>query len=262
MGFETIEFKKSETNEYVGVLTINRPKALNALNSQVIDELEGFRDEIAGTDLRVIVVTGSGEKSFVAGADIKEMKNHSAEDALRMARRGQGVFGLLSGMGKTMVAAVNGFALGGGMELALACDVIFASEKAKFGLPEVSLGLIPGYGGTQRLARNIGVSKAKYFALSGDIFSASQAYEMGLVSKVFAPEELMPGAMKFADTVASRAPLAVAKAKMAIEDGLSLDLKAALELEAKCFSEIFNTEDKTEGIAAFIEKRQPNFQGK
>jgi enoyl-CoA hydratase len=131
LSFETIRFEKLESNELIGVLTINRPKALNALNAQVIDELEGFRDEIAGTDLRAIIVTGSGEKSFVAGADIKEMKNHSAEDALLMARRGQGVFGLLSGMDKTLIAAVNGFALGGGMELALACDVIFASEKSK-----------------------------------------------------------------------------------------------------------------------------------
>lgn len=260
MKFETLEF---ELVNSVGLLTIHRPKALNALNRQVMDELSQFLDHAeAMSELRCLIITGSGEKAFVAGADIKEMEDFGAEQALQMAQRGQRVFSRIENLKVPVIAAVSGFALGGGLELAMSCDFIIASEKAKVGLPEVSLGLIPGYGGTQRLSRIVGKATARRVALTGDIYSAQQAFDWGLVTELCAAEDLIERAKKVAQNIAARSPKAVHEAKKAINQGYDLSLQEGLELEAKIFSEMFTTEDKEEGVAAFIEKRSPKFTGR
>ncbi|MGE4130992.1 MAG: enoyl-CoA hydratase/isomerase family protein [Bdellovibrionales bacterium] len=255
--------RKSDSGHQTATLTITRPEAMNALNQQVLLDLAQALDQVESTkEIRAVVVTGSGEKSFVAGADIKEMEKHSQGEALRMAQNGQALLNRLEGLRCPVIAAVNGFALGGGLELALACDFILASKKAKWGLPEVTLGLIPGYGGTQRLSRVIGRATAKRVALSGEIFTAEQAYDWGLFTQLFEPQDLMPAALKLADTLASRAPVALKLAKQSLQKGYDLDLAAGLKLEAELFAETFATEDHFEGIKAFIEKRPPQFQGK
>ncbi|MCB9027321.1 MAG: enoyl-CoA hydratase/isomerase family protein [Bdellovibrionaceae bacterium] len=258
MNFKTIKY---EVNEGIGVLTINRPEALNALNSELIHELYLFTEELDTASIRVLIVTGAG-KAFVAGADINEFKEMSPSHAAALSHRGQSLFTIFEEMPITIIAAVNGFALGGGLELALACDFIIASESAKMGLPEVSLGLIPGYGGTQRLSRNIGKCLARAVVMSGDMFSAQKFYDWGLVVEVTKPEDLMNVAMKWAKTVSKKAPLAVAAAKKAINEGYNSDRRVAMEIEAQLFAECFNTEDQKEGLKAFLEKRSPQFQGK
>lgn len=261
MAYETIKIDRS--SDGVGVLTINRPQAMNALNRQVLSEMESFLIDLKNVpDLRCLIVTGEGEKAFVAGADIKEMENFGPAEALSMAETGHRIFGLLEELPMPVIAAVNGFALGGGLELALACDFIVASHNAKFGLPEVSLGLIPGYGGTQRLSRVVGISTARMMVLTGDIFSAEQAQAWGLVTHLTSQEELLPLAKKLAQSVTARGPVAVATAKKVIQQGFDLPLKEALTLEAKSFSQVFASEDKNEGVKAFIEKRKPKFQGR
>ncbi len=252
--------------EKVGKLILHRPQALNALNSQLLEELSAELESLEGRaereDLRVLIVTGSGEKAFVAGADIKEMRGLSPDQAEAMARRGQKIMGRLSELPIVVIAAVNGFALGGGCELALSCDFIIASERARFGLPEVSLGLIPGYGGTQRLSRSLGPHQARFLALSGEMFSASQMKEMGLVSEVVAPEDLEARSLHWAKVVASRGPGALRRVKQAVARGLDLSLAEGLECEAELFGQTFSTQDHQEGLAAFVEKRAPNFQGR
>lgn len=244
----------------IGILKINRPQALNALNFQVLKDLQDFLNSDL-TGLRALVVTGEGEKSFVAGADIKEMETLTKDDAWKMADRGQAVFTKLSEAPFVSIAAVNGFALGGGLELALSCDIILASSKAKLGLPEVSLGLIPGYGGTQRLARTVGLQFARYMVLSGEMVTASEAQAVGLVAKTFEPEKLQEEAMDLAKKIAARGPLAVNMAKKAIRRGFHTDLHEGLKIEAEYFAQTFATKDHNEGIKAFIEKRAPQFNG-
>lgn len=259
MTFETLEFAQ---DGFVGVLTINRPESMNALNNQVITDLESFVESAPSLGLRALVLTGAGDKSFVAGADIKEMKDFGPGEALKLAKRGQFLFRRIEQLPFVTIAAVNGFALGGGMELALSCDMIFASEKAKFGLPEVSLGLIPGYGGTQRLARCIGPARAKMLACSGEMFKAEQMLTLGLVAQLAAPEELLELAKGFAGKIAAKAPMAVQAVKTVLMNGFDQTLDQGMVLEAEAFSKIFGTADKAEGVNAFIEKRKAEFTGK
>lgn len=257
MRYETLKY---ERQDFVGILRIDRPQAMNALNRQVIEELDDFLSHLE-PDVRCLIVTGSGEKAFVAGADIKEMENYGPTEALGMSQKGQSVLKKLEDLPCAVIAAVNGYALGGGLELALACDFIIASETAKFGLPEVSLGLIPGYGGTQRLARCVGKAVARYIIFSGEMCSAKQAENWGLVVKVVPAAELMKVGLQVAQVVASRAPLAVGLAKKAINEGFEQELASALNLEAEAFAKTFSTKDKEEGVKAFIEKRRPQFTG-
>lgn len=247
---------------YVGCLTLNRPEALNALNRELLTELNQFLGWVTEQKIRALIVTGAGEKAFVAGADIKEMKDFNEAQAFRMAKNGQELFQRLEELPFPTIAAVNGFALGGGLELAMSCDLMLASEKVKWGLPEVSLGLIPGYGGTQRLARYIGKSLAKRVVLTGEIFSAQQGYDWGLFAQVCPAGELLSVCAKVASTMATRAPQALHLAKEAIRQGLDQTQSEGLVLEAELFAKTFATEDHHEGLAAFIEKRQPQFQGK
>ena len=259
MNFSSLDFK---TEGPIGVLSVKRPEALNALNKQVLADLDSALTKLeATTDIRALIITGSGEKAFVAGADIKEMEDINPSQSTEFARRGQSVFSRLENLKIPSIAAVNGFALGGGLELALACDFILASNKAKLGLPEVSLGLIPGYGGTQRLARHCGQQVAKLFVLTGDMFSAEQCLSFGLVTQVVEPQDLMAEAMKRAQSIAKRSPVAVRLAKEAISKGFDLSLKEGLALEAELFQKTFSSNDKTEGVKAFIEKRAPQFKG-
>ncbi|MCB0342013.1 MAG: enoyl-CoA hydratase/isomerase family protein [Pseudobdellovibrionaceae bacterium] len=260
MEFKTLLF---ERHENVGVLRVNRPEALNALNAEVIREIGECVEKIkADGSIRCFVVTGSGDKAFVAGADIKEMAEMTSEQALEMAERGQKVMELIEDCKIPSIAAVNGFALGGGLELALACDFIVASRKAKMGLPEVTLGLIPGYGGTQRLARSVGKGVARMMTLTGNMFSAEEASNWGLVARLTEPEDVLPTAMELAKTIASRGPVALGLAKRVINEGYDKVQFEALKLEAQLFADTFSTEDHNEGIQAFIEKRPPQFAGK
>lgn len=253
----TVRYEKSG---HVGVIKITRPEALNALNQQVLSDLNSVVSDLR--DVRTVVLTGEGEKAFVAGADIKEMQAHSASQAREMAIHGQALMQKIEDLPMPVIAAVNGFALGGGLELALACDFILASNKSRWGLPEVSLGLIPGYGGTQRLTRVLGRALAKRVALSGEMFTAQQGYEWGLFASLHEPAELFPAVMKLAETLASRAPLALRMVKEAVHRGGDMSLTDGLKLEADLFGRSFETADHNEGIAAFIEKRSPVFQGK
>jgi enoyl-CoA hydratase len=254
---------KFEDHGRVGVIKISRPEALNALNQTVLAELRELLTGLANMkQLRACILTGEGEKAFVAGADIKEMENLDSKQAHEMASTGQALLQKLEDMPFPVIAVVNGFALGGGLELALACDFMMASTKTKWGLPEVTLGLIPGYGGTQRLSRVLGRAFARRIALSGEMFTAQQGYEWGLFTQVCEPADLMPTAVKLAETLASRAPMALSLAKRAINHGHDLSLRDGLKLEAELFSKTFETQDRHEGIKAFIEKRAPNFQGK
>lgn len=259
MDLKTIRY--SAENK-IGVITIARPEAMNALNKQVLTDLKVLLQELGSKrELRAAVLTGEGEKAFVAGADIKEMETLSPSQAREMAVNGQALLQKLEDLPFPVIAAVNGFALGGGLELALACDFMIASSKAKWGLPEVTLGLIPGYGGTQRLSRNLGRSLARRVALSGEIFTAQQGYEWGLFAQVVEPGELMATATKLAASLATRAPMALAWVKEAINHGSDKSLAEGLRLEADLFGRTFETKDHTEGIKAFIEKRSPDFQG-
>lgn len=253
----------SEKNA-IWTLTLNRPEALNALNSELLSELDKTLSLIAQksySEAKVLIITGSGEKAFVAGADIKEMSGLSTADAKKFAERGQKIFRQLENLKIPVIAAVNGFALGGGLELALSCDFIYASEKARFGLPEVSLGLIPGFGGTVRLSRVVGLARAREIIFSGDMLDSAEALRVGIANKVFASNELMAAAMKSAETMASRGPVAVGLAKKSILASYDMDVQAALGFEATQFSELFNTQDVREGTGAFVEKRKAQFKG-
>ena len=261
MTFNTLNFETGADD--VGLLKISRKKALNALNKEVLDELMTFIEKIKEENtLRCLIITGEGDKSFVAGADIKEMQNMSPEQAKTLSNRGQEIFNAIEQLPMPVIACVNGFALGGGMELVLACDFVISSDKAKYGLPEVSLGLIPGYGGTQRLARSIGVHRAKMMTFTGGIYSAQELYEWGLISKLVAHDELLEETMKTASLVAQRAPIAIAKAKETINAMRDLSLEDGLKMEQNCFAQLFSTEDCTIGLVAFIEKKKPVYSGK
>jgi len=260
--FKTIIFEQKTPG--VWVLTVNRPDSLNALNSAVITEISQALEGLAKmpfAEARALVITGSGEKSFVAGADIKEISELSGEQAAQFATRGQGVMHQLGLLKIPVIAAVNGFALGGGCELALACDFIYASENAKFGLPEVSLGLIPGFGGTVRLARAVGPRKARELTFTGGMITAAEALQYGLVNKVLPQAELMAAVTKTLEVILSRSPLAVGSAKKSIDEAWDMDIEAAQKNEAKLFADLFKSQDVREGTTAFVEKRKANFKG-
>ena len=235
---------KYEVSEGIGYVTINRPKALNALNMDVLTDLYAAFTEIeADETVKAVIVTGEG-KAFVAGADIAQMSQLNALEGREMMIMGHKVMNLIEAVEKPVIAAVNGFALGGGCELAMACDIRIASEKAKFAQPEVGLGIIPGFGGTQRLARLVGKGMAKYMIMTAEMISAAEAYRIGLVEKVAAPEELMDEAVKVAKTIASKAPIAIATAKSAINNGFDMDMKSASKFEIETFTAAFGSEDK------------------
>ncbi len=249
---------------YIALITINRPESMNALSSAVLEQLDQVLAEVKKMDydkLRCLVVTGAGEKAFVAGADIKEIHSLDQARAFHFAEMGHKVFRTLEQMSVPTIAAVNGFALGGGLELALSCDFIYASEKAKLGLPEVSLGLIPGFGGTIRLQRVVGKARAKEMILSGTPITAAEALACGLVNKVWPADQLMKEVMNTANTIVSRSPVALATAKLSLEETEVKELGAAIEIEAQKFSNLFRTQDVVEGTLAFIEKRKPVFKG-
>jgi len=251
-----------ENQNGIGILTMNRPAALNALNKETMDELaDFFAAAAADAALKVLIITGA-EKAFVAGADIKYMLPMSAAEGQAWGREGQGVFNMIENLPQPVIAAVNGFALGGGCEMAMACDIRIASEKAKFGQPEVTLGIIPGFGGTQRLPRLVGKGIAKELIYTGDMIDAQEAYRIGLVNKVVPPEELMSAAKAMAEKICQRGIYSVQMSKVAIHHGLNVDLESGTAYEASLFGVTCATEDKKEGMTAFVEKRKPNFTGK
>lgn len=252
-----------QSAEGVATVTINSPKTLNALNSTILAELElAFQALDADPEVRVVMLTGAGDKAFVAGADIKEMSAMDPYRAHRFAVRGQRVMMAIEKMQKPVIAAVNGFALGGGLELALACDFIYCSASAKFGFPEVSLGIMPGFGGTQALARCIGPARAKELVFSGSVIGADKALAWGIVNEVVAAEELVPRVRKTAAAIAGVGPLGVASAKDAIGNGLNMGKEDGFRYEASLFGILFATEDQKEGMGAFIGKRKAVFNGK
>jgi len=251
-----------ETRGPVALLTLNRPKALNPLDSATLEGLEAACRRIAaGRDVGALVLTGEG-RAFAAGADIAEMRSQGPIEAQKFSQLGHRVFGMLEELTIPTLAAVNGHALGGGCELALACDWIYASSQAKFGQPEVKLGLIPGFGGTSRLVRRVGVAWAKELVLSGDPIDAETALRIGLVNRLFEPDALLDAALAAGEAVAARAPLAVASAKRVIQEGQGADLRVAHGLEQAAFGTIASTRDRAEGMDAFLEKRDPKFQGR
>ena len=252
-----------EAADSIGTLTIDRPKSLNALNPETLREiLRCLRDVRRAGEVRALIVTGAGEKAFVAGADIAEMSKMTVVQAKEMARLGQRLTSALEDLPIPVIAAVNGFALGGGMELVMACDLAIASEKARFGQPEINLGIIPGFGGTQRLARRVGAPRAREMIYGGDMIDAETARQWGLVNRVVKPEDLLAEARKLAATLATKPPVALAQAKLVIQHGLDVDLENGLRLEAEAFAVTFSTEDRTEGMAAFLNKRPAKFAGR
>jgi enoyl-CoA hydratase len=258
--FETIRL---ETEGDLGILTINRPTKLNALNIQVLSELKVLLSDLVQSSLRGLIVTGEGEKAFIAGADIAEMKPMGTGVAQDFSELGQQVTQLFEALPFPVVAAVNGFALGGGFEMALACDFIFATTNAVFGLPEVKLGLIPGFGGTQRLHRIVGERRAREINYSGRNVSAEEAKNLGIALELFATkEELLQHTRQWFESTLKNSSYAISRVKMTINEGYSMDLETSLKIERREFSNIFQTEDMIEGTAAFLEKRKPNFKGK
>ena len=253
-----------EIEEPIGVITLNRPAVLNALRSGLLNELGAALAEIEQDPrVRAVVLTGAGEKAFAAGADIGELNAlATAGSGTEQARRGQALTRQIERMRKPVVMAINGFALGGGCELAMAGDILIASENAKFGQPEVNLGLIPGYGGSQRTTRLIGKGMAAYLCLTGEIIDAKEALRIGLVQRVVPAAELMNEAKRVASVIASKAPLAIAACKRAINNGAHLSIDDGLELEALEFGSLVNTEDIKEGTGAFLEKRKPVWKGR
>ncbi|GAB0155580.1 enoyl-CoA hydratase-related protein [Chryseobacterium sp. Alg-005] len=255
MGYQNILLEKEDK---ISIITINRPESLNALNAKTIQEISSALDVLnSDVSCRVIILTGSGEKSFVAGADIKEFSDFGQEKAEELARNGQNtLFNKIENMTKPVIAAVNGFALGGGLELAMACHIRYASENAKLGLPEVTLGLIPGYGGTQRLPKLIGKGLANEMIFSAKMIPAQRAKEIGLVNEVYPVTELLTKTKELANHIAQNSPMAITKAIHAVN--LS-DTDKGFETEIQYFGELFELDDKKEGVAAFMEKRKPNF---
>lgn len=247
----------------VAVVTISRPQVLNALNARVLDELDGALSDVAANPrARALVLTGAGPKAFVAGADIAAMSTMTPAEAEAFSRKGQAVFDAIEVLPVPVVAAVNGFALGGGCELVLACDIVYAAENAVFGQPEVKLGVVPGFGGTARLVRVIGRNAALEWILVGGNVPALDAWRVGLVQKVLPAAELMPAAMELAKTLASRGPLAVRAARRLVRNAQDVPLADALDAEARAFGALFDGHDQKEGMQAFLERRSPEFQGK
>ena len=249
-----MEFITYEQEGFVGVVTINRPKALNALNSQVLEEIEATFDAIDLDNTRAVVLTGAGEKSFVAGADIGEMSTLTKAEGEAFGKKGNDVFRKIETFPIPVIAAVNGFALGGGCEISMSCDIRICSDNAVFGQPEVGLGITPGFGGTQRLARIVGVGMAKQMIYSARNIKADEALKIGLVNAVYTQEELLPAAKKLASTIAANAPIAVRNCKKAINEGLEVDMDKAIVIEEKLFGDCFETEDQKAGMGNFLEK--------
>lgn len=253
-----------EIENGIAVIYINRPASLNALNPETIDELGGCLAAIEADDaVKVIILTGSGSKSFVAGADIVHMVNISGAEGRAFSLQAIEVFGRLENMPKPTIAAVNGFALGGGCEISMACDITIASDNARFGQPEVGLGILPGFGGTQRLPRLIGKKRAKELIFTGDLISAEEAYQLGIVNHVVPQAELLDYCKAMAGRIMKNAPLAVGMAKQVINTGMDVDLNSGLMLEASTNGVLFDTEDKKIGMTAFVEKKkEKNFVGR
>jgi enoyl-CoA hydratase len=257
MAYENILVERETA---ISTITVNRPKSLNALNSLTLKELTQAVRECA--DSRVIILTGSGDKAFVAGADISEMVPMGPWKAREFSELGHVLTALIEDIPSATIAAVNGYALGGGLELAVACDMIFASENARLGLPEVTLGVTPGFGGTQRLVRLVGKLRAKEMIFTGDWVDAKRAFEIGLVNAVLPKEKLLEHCRSLAQKIAEKGPLAVARAKRLVERGYDMTLRAANRQEAESFALLFDTEDRREGMRAFVEKRPARFTGK
>ena len=252
-----------ENQDGIALVTLNRPKALNALNQATLEELGKMADMVAqDSSVKVVILTGSGDKAFVAGADITQMQPMSAIEGRNFGKLGQAVFSKIENLPQPVIGAINGFALGGGCELAMACDIRIASEKAKFGQPEVTLGITPGFAGTQRLSRLVGKGRAKELLYTGDMIDAQEAYRIGLANKVVSAEELMPVAKAMAQKIMSRGPVAVQLCKAAVNEGLDTDLDTGTAYEAEVFGLCFATADQKEGMSAFVEKRKANFTGK
>ena len=249
-----------EKKEHIALITIKRPEVMNALNSRFFDEMEFLIEKSAeDEEVRVLIVSGDG-KAFAAGADISEMKDKNQEEGSAFSQRGQQVFNLIGNTNKIVIAAINGYALGGGMELAMACDFRFASEKAKFGQPEVNLGLIPGYAGTQRLSRLCGLGNALYLLTTAEMIDAETAVRMGLVQKIFSPESLLEESIKTAQAIASKGPKAVEQVKAVCRQGLEMGFMAGSALESKEFGKLFGEGNQGyEGMSAFLEKRKPQW---
>lgn len=249
-----MEFVTYEQEGYVGIITINRPKALNALNSQVLEEIKEAFESVDLNATRALVLTGAGEKSFVAGADIGEMSTLTKAEGEAFGKKGNDIFRMIETFPIPVIAAVNGFALGGGCEISMSCDIRICSDNAVFGQPEVGLGITPGFGGTQRLARIVGVGMAKQMIYSAINIKAEEALRIGLVNAVYTQEELLPAAKKLAAKIASNAPIAVRNCKKAINEGLEADMDQAIVIEEKLFGDCFETEDQKAGMANFLEK--------
>jgi len=257
-----LEYSKNPSGWLVATLTITRPEQLNALNLETIAEIDTHICELSDKkNVRALIVTGSGTKAFVAGADVKQLETLDEKGAYDLSAEGNRVFTKLSALPFPVIAAVNGFALGGGCELALSCDIRIAAENASFSLPEVTLGICPGWGGTQRLARLVGYGIASELMFSAKRIAAERAFQIGLVSSVHPGEELMGAAMDLATTIGQNAPLAVRAAKEAMRAGIEVTLSEGLELEARKFSALFNTDDTKKGLNAFINKEKFNYMG-
>ncbi|MBQ8325944.1 MAG: enoyl-CoA hydratase/isomerase family protein [Lachnospiraceae bacterium] len=251
-----MEFIQYEVNGAVGKITIAREKALNALNSTVLEELDATLDQVNLDEVRCLILTGAGEKSFVAGADIGEMSTLTKAEGEAFGKKGNDVFRKLEVFPIPVIAAINGFALGGGCEIAMSCDIRICSENAVFGQPEVGLGITPGFGGTQRLARLVGAGMAKQMIYTARNIKADEAFRIGLVNAVYPIEELMPAAEKMAASIAKNAPIAVRNCKKAINDGLEVDMDQAIVIEEKLFGDCFETEDQRYGMAFFLDKNK------
>src|SRR5215468_5640544 len=260
MNFENIILEKKNSIAYV---TVNRPKVLNALNMATMEELRGaFHDIKNDKDIRVVIFTGAGEKAFIAGADIGELAKQDAVTGKEYTHRGQNVLNLVEHLGKPVIACLNGFALGGGCEIAMACTMRLASDNAKLGQPEVKLGIIPGYGGSQRLPRLVGKGIAMQILLAGEMISAQEAHRIGLVNEVTSPADLIPRAEAIAQKIIANGPIAVQYTMEAVNRGMETTLAEGLYMEAVLFGMASATEDKKEGTSAFLEKRAPQFKGK
>lgn len=251
-----MDFIRYEQEGFIGIITINRPKALNALNIGVLEELNACLDTINLDTTRALILTGAGEKSFVAGADIAEMSKLNKKEAESFGKKGNAIFRKLETFPIPVIAAINGFALGGGCEIAMSCDIRLCSENALFGQPEVGLGITPGFGGTQRLARLINPCKAKEIIYACVNIKANEAKEIGLVNSIYPQSELLEAAKKLATKISKNAPIAVRACKKAINEGLEKEMEEAIKIEAKLFSSCFETEDQHEGMSAFLEKRK------
>lgn len=258
-----MSFVTYEAKDLIGIITINREKALNALNTQVLNDLEEVIDGVDYDTIRCLIITGAGRKSFVAGADIGEMAEDTKAEGKEFCEHGNRVFRKIETLPIPVIAAINGFALGGGCELSMACDIRIASDNAVFGQPEVGLGITPGFGGTQRLMRRIPVGKAKEMIYASINIKAEEALKWGLINAIYPQDELMPAAEKLANRIAAQAPIAVRAAKAAMNEGIDVPMDEAIQVEVKHFSDCFETADQKEGMKAFMEKRKHEpFQNK